>query len=365
MRPLGRKSNRATRPAVRSGLFVIVALVAGFVWPACRLVFSQPPSAGESSPPTAGQIARWIEELSADSFYRREDAAARLTEAGLAAIGPLAVAADSADAERTARATRILQNLSLSEPTAEPALRSLSKLASRTAAQRRAALAELERRRQDRLVAELRRGGATIVYEAEPITGSPGLYIRLDEEWQGGIEALATIAQLDGVVELQLHKLPWDDRQLNQLQSLKSLEDLQLYYVPISDAGLDHVAALKRLWRVQLFGTKVTADGESQLARKRPGLLIDRRSGGLLGIAGRRGEEDGGCRVDGVQPDTAAEKAGIRPGDLITAIDGQKIDTFDDLTAVLAAQAAGREIEIDYLRDGATHRVRVTLGEWP
>ena len=36
-------------------------------------------------------------------------------------------------------------------------------------------------------------------------------------------------------------------------------------------------------------------------------------------------------RVDSVIPGSAAEKAGIKPGDLFTAIDGQKIETFVDL----------------------------------
>ncbi|HEX8135669.1 MAG TPA: M50 family metallopeptidase [Actinomycetes bacterium] len=46
-----------------------------------------------------------------------------------------------------------------------------------------------------------------------------------------------------------------------------------------------------------------------------------------------------------------AEKAGLRSGDRIVAIDGQRVDTFDELRAALADKG-GRRITVTYLRDG-------------
>jgi len=318
----------------------------------------------EPSAAQPGEIARWIEQLSSDSYALREDAAAQLDDAGAAAIDPLAAAADGIDPELTARATRILLDLARRDATAEAALQQLATLPSRTPAQREAALAELKRRGQDRLIAQLRRQGAEIDYVDDPLIGPPGLHVRLDLRWQGGIERMSDLAQLEGLVMLHLYKLSLDDRQLSIVRQLTSLQDLRLYYVPVGDGGLDHIAALPRLARVQLYGTDVTLEGVVRLSNRRPQLSIDRRSGGLLGISGQLGGTDG-CLVRSVQPDSAAVRAGLRAEDLITQVDGRKIEGFADLTAVLGARAAGERIRFEFRRDGKAHHATVTLGEWP
>ncbi len=56
-------------------------------------------------------------------------------------------------------------------------------------------------------------------------------------------------------------------------------------------------------------------------------------------------------RVDTVQADSAAERAGILPGDLIIEIDGRDIETFSDLQRIVTA-SAGRTLEIHIDRAG-------------
>jgi putative serine protease PepD len=58
----------------------------------------------------------------------------------------------------------------------------------------------------------------------------------------------------------------------------------------------------------------------------------------------------------------AAEQAGLREGDIVTAFDGKPITTSVDLTAQVRAQAAGAEVEITFVRDGQTQTVNATLG---
>jgi 2-alkenal reductase len=53
-------------------------------------------------------------------------------------------------------------------------------------------------------------------------------------------------------------------------------------------------------------------------------------------------------------------------GDVITAIDGQPVNTFDDILVFLALQASpGQEITLTILRNGQPQDVRVTLGTRP
>ena len=92
---------------------------------------------------------------------------------------------------------------------------------------------------------------------------------------------------------------------------------------------------------------------------------------GLLGIKGGELNADlakafnvsaqQGAFVSEVIPNSAAEKAGLKAGDVITAMNGQKISSFAEMRAKIATSGAGKEIELTYLRDGKTDNVKVTL----
>lgn len=92
---------------------------------------------------------------------------------------------------------------------------------------------------------------------------------------------------------------------------------------------------------------------------------------GVLGIKGGEFNADlakafnvdaqKGAFVSEVLPDSAAEKAGLKAGDVITAINGQHISSFAELRAKIATSGAGKEIELTYLRDNKTNQVKVVL----
>ena len=56
-------------------------------------------------------------------------------------------------------------------------------------------------------------------------------------------------------------------------------------------------------------------------------------------------------RVDAVKPGSAAEKAGFKPGDLVISIDGEAIESFEQMQRVVTA-SAGRELSIVVKRNG-------------
>jgi membrane-associated protease RseP (regulator of RpoE activity) len=64
--------------------------------------------------------------------------------------------------------------------------------------------------------------------------------------------------------------------------------------------------------------------------------------------------------VPGEDPASAAVEAGLRPGDVITAIDGATVTEWGDLTARIRA-AGDRPAELTYLRDGREHTVEVAI----
>ncbi len=64
-----------------------------------------------------------------------------------------------------------------------------------------------------------------------------------------------------------------------------------------------------------------------------------------------------------VIPNSPARKAGLREGDIIIAINDEKIDENKGLSSLISQYEPGDEIEILYLRNGKEKRVKVRLGE--
>jgi hypothetical protein len=70
-----------------------------------------------------------------------------------------------------------------------------------------------------------------------------------------------------------------------------------------------------------------------------------------------------GVRVQQVTPGSAAERAGIRAGDIVTALDGDRVSDLRSYSSALKAQAPGDEVSVTLLRDGEEITVTATLGE--
>ena len=68
-----------------------------------------------------------------------------------------------------------------------------------------------------------------------------------------------------------------------------------------------------------------------------------------------------GIYVAKVIEDGAAEAAGLKEGDVITAVDGQKVTKFGELQGILAKKRPGDKVTITYLRNKKSNTVTATL----
>ena len=62
---------------------------------------------------------------------------------------------------------------------------------------------------------------------------------------------------------------------------------------------------------------------------------------------------------------TPAAKAGLKAGDVVTAVDGTSIASGDDLTRAIDSHKPGDTITLKYRRGGSEHTVDVKLATRP
>jgi Do/DeqQ family serine protease len=73
--------------------------------------------------------------------------------------------------------------------------------------------------------------------------------------------------------------------------------------------------------------------------------------------------ESSGALVAGVSPGSAAERAGIKTGDIITAINGVTMKDAGELRNTIGMLRVGDKVEIAFLRDGKPHKVTALIAE--
>jgi putative serine protease PepD len=69
-----------------------------------------------------------------------------------------------------------------------------------------------------------------------------------------------------------------------------------------------------------------------------------------------------GAQIGSVEPNSAAAKAGLKVGDIVTKVDNQRVDDFDGLAASIRSHVPGQTVTLTIIRDGKTSTLRVTLG---
>lgn len=79
-----------------------------------------------------------------------------------------------------------------------------------------------------------------------------------------------------------------------------------------------------------------------------------------LGLAKNRGEF-----IQGVEPGEGAEKAGIKPGDVIVKVNGREVTPDDTLSFIVSNLPIGSRVPIELIRNGKRQTVTAIVGERP
>jgi len=133
-------------------------------------------------------------------------------------------------------------------------------------------------------------------------------------------------------------------------------------------------------------GDKVTVNGKEYNGDEKNEFIIKRRKNGMTppgafmmedqpgffeiedhddmntaSIGVLAGKDEKGAVILEVLPGSAAEKAGLKQNDLILSIAGKKIAGPQELSETIKAKKPNDKVDVQYLRDGKTQSVNVTL----
>ncbi len=87
---------------------------------------------------------------------------------------------------------------------------------------------------------------------------------------------------------------------------------------------------------------------------------IDEDFAASLGLPKRRGE-----LVQTVQDDSPAARAGLKPGDIVTKVNGKDVTADQSVSFLVANLEPGAQVPVELLRDGNRLALNVTLGKRP
>jgi hypothetical protein len=135
----------------------------------------------------------------------------------------------------------------------------------------------------------------------------------------------------------------------------------------IDAAGMARIADLgvRVAMRIAEGPRPVFAQGPAPSPRSGRAGRAGPAGGAFLGIAadGRAGWD--GVRLGSVVPGSAAERAGLRAGDVLVRLADTALLGFADLREQLGRRRPGDTLQLVYLREGLDHATSVTLGAQP
>jgi hypothetical protein len=155
-----------------------------------------------------------------------------------------------------------------------------------------------------------------------------------------------------------------DSRFVEKLADFESLQFLELSQLHLDSEFFNAMLKASNLERVLMTACKFRLEDYREFAVVRP-RLINFLPRSFLGVQGRRDTGTANsytCEIELVVADSAAAKAGIQVGDVITAVNGERITSFEELRMFISQHDAGEKMQVSIDRLGEQLDLQVILG---
>jgi serine protease Do len=110
------------------------------------------------------------------------------------------------------------------------------------------------------------------------------------------------------------------------------------------------------------IGGAVSLAAQDRTERRRPNVMVLDGRGAQLGvmISDVDAKDAAGVRIDEVNPDSPAEKAGLKEGDVVIEYDGERVRSARQFTRLVQETPDGRTVKIAVMRNGQKQVVDAT-----
>lgn len=102
--------------------------------------------------------------------------------------------------------------------------------------------------------------------------------------------------------------------------------------------------------------------GNNDMMDMHMNLFSEDQNRAMLGVVTEG--NDKGAEIQTVTKGSAAEKAGLKKGDIIIRIGDKKVETTDDVTDIIHAHKPGEKVTVTILRKDKEEKLTAELGKW-
>ncbi len=74
---------------------------------------------------------------------------------------------------------------------------------------------------------------------------------------------------------------------------------------------------------------------------------------------------DTGVEITRILPDSPADRAGLKAGDIVLQLNGMKIEGLEQFSRIIRDTPTGKDVKLDVFRSGATQSIVVKVGQHP
>jgi Zn-dependent M28 family amino/carboxypeptidase len=128
------------------------------------------------------------------------------------------------------------------------------------------------------------------------------------------------------------------------------------YHTPLDDADRINYEGTKKVADYAALLVEDVSNRAQLLTFQEAGPKFQRSRGGRLKVTfgimpDFAGAEKRGLRIDAVTPGKPADKAGMKKGDIITAIEGKNVGGIHEYMSRLQSLSVGQRVSVDIIRD--------------
>ncbi len=223
------------------------------------------------------------------------------------------------------------------------------------------------------------------VVQAEGVSGLKAAKLGDSDAMQVGDQVLALGSPLglqgsvtSGIISARDRTIQAGEsgQQMNQRQGISSISGLLQTDAPINP-GNSGGALVNTRGEVIGINTAIATAGQGSNGNIGVGFAIPSNKAKDVAEKLQRGEkishptlgvsvgpaEDGGAMIASVIPGSAADKAGLQRGDVVTKFGDKVINDSNDLVGAVQSGKVGDRVDVQFKRDGAAQTATVTLAE--